>query len=166
MSDETQNDTDTERMDLNTALATLDHGDDTHWEKDGFLSQPVYPCLAVLSEMTGTAVTREDVKNVAPDLTRTASAEIHDGDVEHADETPLACLEGETVDVVEEDELATLDDGPDPIAMMEAAFNAATPDFVRFHPSFAQVQQQFQAMLPSIREEAARNKQRGRRFGS
>lgn len=148
-------------MDLGAALNELDHGNAEHWEKNGILSKAIYPSLAILTELTGREITREEVQNFAPDFVR-----------EEAPEAPLASPEGKTVAIVdgdaahEEGELATLHEGADPIAMLDAAFNAASSDFVRFHPSFGQVLQQYQAMLPSIKEEASRNKTRGRKFGA
>ena len=150
-------------MGLSEALAKLDHAEDAHWEKDGvfIFSKAIHPNLGVLSELTGREITREEVNNFAPDFKRQ----------DDAPEAPLASLESETVsivdgDVAHEGEVATLAEGPDPVAMLDAAFNAASPAFIRFNPSFAQVLQQYQAMLPSIREEAERNKVRGRRFGA
>lgn len=56
-------------MPLEAALAQLDSKNDTHWTADG---QPV---IAVLNEMTGSNVTRSDVKTVAPDLLRSTAVE-------------------------------------------------------------------------------------------
>lgn len=55
-------------MPLEAALAQLDPANDTHWTAEGL------PAMAVLADLVGGPVKREDVKAVAPDLTRETAA--------------------------------------------------------------------------------------------
>lgn len=54
---------------LEEALNSLDPEDEAHWTKGGL------PNLKVLSELTGTTVTRADIDAIIPDFNRTVAAE-------------------------------------------------------------------------------------------
>lgn len=58
-----------EKLGLEDAIKALDPADDAHWTKSGL------PDLNVLKELTGEAVKRQDVEDVAPDFTREVAAE-------------------------------------------------------------------------------------------
>lgn len=59
-----------EKLSLEDAIYSLNHKDDAHWTKSGL------PDLNVLKELTGVAVKRQDVEEVAPEYTREDAAEI------------------------------------------------------------------------------------------
>lgn len=59
-----------ETLTLEAAIKTLDPDDDAHWTKSGL------PDLNVLKELTGDAVKRQDVEDVAPDFTRDTAREV------------------------------------------------------------------------------------------
>lgn len=61
-------------MDLKQALANLDTSDESHWTSDGL------PRVDVVSTMIGVDVTRKQITDCAPGLTRTSAIESEDGD--------------------------------------------------------------------------------------
>lgn len=67
--DNDADDAESEALTLEDALKRLDPDDDAHWTKTGL------PDCNVLKELTGTAVTRQEVNDVAPDFNREQAAE-------------------------------------------------------------------------------------------
>lgn len=79
-------------MDLKEALSLLDHEDDSHWTSDG---QPV---LAVVSDLVGRKVSREEIIEAAPEMSRQAEEPKDD---EILDEEPEAEEESGEPDVAQ-----------------------------------------------------------------
>ena len=124
-------------MELSVAISMLDSAVDAHWTKKG------EPDLNALSEMTGSKVTRKQVKDLAPDLVR-------------GDGSPAPAETGTGVLYAVVPNLQ----GCDPIDVMEALVGMADPEWLRNNGEMSQVFQSYKANRPAIMERRERHRAR------
>lgn len=120
---------------IGEAVSNLNPDDDAHWTKSGL------PDLNVLSEAVGFRVSRKNLEDLDPALTR-ETEKLRRAEMASDNEAP---------------------DEDDPFVLMDRVRKSADSEFRRLHPEFGQALQAYEAQLPTIEERRRRVQARANR---